>query len=125
MPSNSVVAHRVTREQNTSGDPKAASQGFDRIDPALAEHFDPEEQRDSALAFFGEYGFLVLDTCLSPAEVAHLNEFYDRTQMARPDAWGISGERKGFHENAASCSRNRCWTIPNSTPTPSTRDRFR
>ncbi|MCY3819321.1 MAG: phytanoyl-CoA dioxygenase family protein [Gammaproteobacteria bacterium] len=94
------MALRVTREQNTSGDPEAASQGFGRINASLAEHFDPEEQQDSALAFFGEYGFAVLDGCLSPAEIAHLNEFYDRTQRERPDAWGLSGDRKFFHRNA-------------------------
>lgn len=83
-----------------SGDPKAASQGFGRINAGFAVHFEPEGQRDAARDFFEENGFVVLGRCLSPAEVGHLNEFYDRTQRERPGAWGLSGERKYFQRNA-------------------------
>ena len=91
---------KVARQENVSGDRKVASQGFCRIKPAMAEYFDPEEQQDAALTFFEEYGFVGLVNCLSPAEITHLNGFYDRTQAERPEAWGLSGERKGFHKNA-------------------------
>lgn len=99
MAGNSVML-KVTKEQNVSGDGEVARQGFGRVNAGFAVHFEPEGQRDAARHYFEKQGFVVLDKCLSPAEIAHLNEFYDRTQKERPDAWGLSGERKGFHRNA-------------------------
>ena len=43
------------------------------------------------------------DACLLGAldeeEVAHLNEFCNRTQEADPKAWGIKRDREGYHIN--------------------------
>ena len=43
------------------------------------------------------------DVCLLGAldeeEVAHLNEFCDRTQETDPKAWGIKRDREGYHIN--------------------------
>ena len=43
------------------------------------------------------------DACLLGAldeeEVAHLNEFCDRTQETDPKAWGIKRDREGYHIN--------------------------
>ena len=97
---NSRSMLKVTKEENVSGDRKVASQGFGRINAGYAVHFEPETQRDAACAFFEEHGFVVLDNCLSPAEIGHLNEFYGRTQRERPEVWGLSGERKFFQKNA-------------------------
>ena len=97
---DSRVTLKVTREENVSGDGTVASQGFGRIDAGFAVHFEPEGQRDAAVAFFEMHGFVVLDDCLSLDEIACLNEFYDRTQRERPEARGLSGERKYFQRNA-------------------------
>ena len=42
---------------------------------------------------------MVLSSCLTAREIAHLNEFFDRTQTERPDAWGLSERRKPHHRD--------------------------
>ena len=66
---NDRVILKVTKEENVSGDRQAASQGFGRIDAGFAVHFEPEGQREAACDYFEKYGFVVLDDCLSTAEI--------------------------------------------------------
>ncbi len=75
----------VAKEENVSGDRKVASQGFGRVNAGFAVHFEPQGQGDAACDYFEKYGFVVLDNCLTPAEIGHLNEFYDRTQRERSE----------------------------------------
>lgn len=88
----------MKKESNLSGNSKKADQGFlsDR-NSASAPAFEPSEQADDAVAFFKDNGFVVLRSCLSNAELSHLNGFYDRTQRERPLSWGLTEKRKPHH----------------------------
>jgi len=90
---------RLERQANTSGDALRAPQGFGRISHEAPPAFDPYRERDAACAYFNEHGFAVLSGCLDAAELAHLNEFCERTQSERPDAWGLGDRRKPHHRN--------------------------
>ena len=89
---------RLEPQKNLAGDPKKATQGFGKVRrDAPPPAFDPATQIDEACAFFETWGYVVLKDCLSPAELAHLNGFYDRTQAERPEAWGLTDKRKPHH----------------------------
>ncbi|MBV8922080.1 hypothetical protein, partial [Bradyrhizobium sp.] len=91
---------KVTLQQqaNLSGDPAIATQGFGRVSRESAPLFDPRDV-DGAAAFFDANGYVVLSGCLDAKELAHLNEFCDRTQEERPAAWGLGDRRKPHHRN--------------------------
>jgi hypothetical protein len=86
-------------QENLSGDPALATQGFGRVSREPAPMFDPERDADAACAFFEANGYVVLSGCLDRAELDHLNGFCDRTQAERPDAWGLGERRKPHHRN--------------------------
>ena len=88
---------KMEYQQNLSGDRSLAAQGFGRLATSAPPKFDPARDRDAACAFFEENGFVVLSDCLNGDEIRHLNEFYDRTQNERPDAWGLGEQRKPHH----------------------------
>jgi hypothetical protein len=89
---------RFVPQQNQSGDPDAAAQGFGRVREDPPPCFRPG-QVDEAYAFFTGNGFVVLGECLSAAELAQLNAFIDRTQRERPDVWGLGARRRPHHRN--------------------------
>lgn len=84
-------------QENTSGDASIADQGFGRVAAVPAVLFDPRRQQQEAIRFFTDNGFVVLSPCLTPSELVALNEFFDRTQKQRPDAWGLGTRRKPHH----------------------------
>ncbi|HEY1753236.1 MAG TPA: phytanoyl-CoA dioxygenase family protein [Caulobacteraceae bacterium] len=84
---------------NASGDPALAAQGFGRIRRDAAPAFDPVREQDAAVAYFEAHGFVVLSDCLTAAELDHLNEFCERSQRERPQAWGLGDRRKPHHRN--------------------------
>jgi hypothetical protein len=84
---------------NVSGDPRRASQGFGCLRREATPAFDPELEADAACAYFERHGFVVLSNCLTSAELAYLNEFCDRSQAERPEAWGLTDRRKPHHRN--------------------------
>jgi hypothetical protein len=86
-------------QANVSGDAERAMQGFGRVSREAVPAFDPAADIDAAYAHFERHGFVVLANCLGPAELSHLNEFCDRSQAERPDAWGLSDRRKPHHRN--------------------------
>ena len=86
-------------QDNVSGDPRLASQGFGRLRRAPTLAFDPARQIDEACAHFEQHGFVVLSDCLSTPELAELNAFCDRTQAEQPEAWGLGERRKPHHRN--------------------------
>ena len=88
---------KLELQENLSGDAALAPQGFGRVSPSPAPGFDPVREREAACAYFETEGFVVLNGCLSGDEVAHLNEFYDRTQAERPEQWGLGERRKPHH----------------------------
>jgi len=90
---------KLRQQENLSGDKQVATQGFGRIVTGQQPRFDPEEDFDVAYRFFEENGFVVLSACLASDEIAHLNEFYDRTQLEHPARWGLSDKRKPHHRN--------------------------
>jgi hypothetical protein len=90
---------RLEPQKNISGDAKVATQGFGRVSRQAPPAFDPARDIDAACAFFEAHGFVVLADCLDVGELAHLNEFFDRTQRERPDAWGLAERRKPHHRN--------------------------
>jgi Phytanoyl-CoA dioxygenase (PhyH) len=92
------VKVKFERQANTNGDPSIATQGFGRVSREPPPAFDPERDIDAAYAFFAEHGYAVLSNCLSDDELAHLNEFCERTQAERPFAWGLEN-RKPHHRN--------------------------
>lgn len=89
---------KLQPQENRSGDAKIARQGFGRVrtDPPPPA-FDPEREREAARAFFERFGYVVLRDCLTPAELAQLNGFCDRTQAEQPEAWGLGERRKPHH----------------------------
>jgi ectoine hydroxylase-related dioxygenase (phytanoyl-CoA dioxygenase family) len=88
---------KLEQQENKSGDPALASQGFGKVsDPAPL--FDPQTESDAACRFFEEFGYVVLKDCLSTTEVDELNAFFDRTQQEVPEKWGL-GRRKPHHRN--------------------------
>ena len=76
----------------------AAKQGPRRVDRSPAPAFDPASEIDAACDFFGAHGYVVLSDCLDAGELTFLNDFCERTQRERPDAWGL-GRRKPHHTN--------------------------
>jgi hypothetical protein len=86
-------------EQNRSGDPTRAAQGFGRISQDPAPRFDPVEEIGAAAAFFEREGYVVLAGALDAGELAFLNAFCDRSQAERPEAWGLTERRKPHHRN--------------------------
>jgi hypothetical protein len=90
---------RLQPQVNISGDPELAAQGFGRVSAERPPAFDPVGEIDAACAFFERHGFLVLSGCLDDAELRWLNDFCDRTQAERPEAWGLTEKRKPHHRN--------------------------
>ena len=86
-------------QENRSGDPRLATQGFGRVSREPVPSFDPQRDIDAACAFFERHGFVVLSRCLDAAELGHLNGFFARTQAERPEAWGLTDNRKPHHRN--------------------------
>ena len=98
MAAEAGVAVKFEPQANISGDPARARQGFGRVSRETAPAFDPERDVDGACAFFEANGYVVLAACLGDDDLRHLNEFCERTQRERPDAWGL-GRRKPHHRN--------------------------
>ncbi len=90
---------KLTQQDNLSGDPSKAAQGFGRVSSSAAPAFDPRRELAEAVAFFGDNGYVLLRNCLDSDELAHLNEFFDRTQQLRPQAWGLGSKRRGYHRS--------------------------
>ena len=93
------MAVEFTQLENKSGDPRRAAQGFGKIVASQPQKFDPFREQEAAASFFETNGYVVLTDCLSRAELSHLNDFCDRTQRERADAWGLGPRRKGHHRN--------------------------
>ncbi len=89
----------LVKQENLAGDRDLAAQGFGRVASARPPAFDPGGERQAARDFFERNGFVVLKDCLTAKELAHLNEFFARTQAERPASWGLSGRRKPHHRN--------------------------
>ena len=89
---------KLIPQENQSGDPSIASQGFGRVSEVQPPKFRPTEIED-AYAWFAANGFVVLGSCLTREELAELNAFIDRTQRERPDAWGLGERRRPHHRN--------------------------
>jgi len=89
---------KLVPQENLSGDPARAAQGFGRIDERQPPVFRPG-QVEEAHAHFEANGFAVVGGCLSREELAQLNGFCDRTQAERPDLWGLGARRKPHHRN--------------------------
>ena len=90
---------QLQRQENLSGDPTVATQGFGRVSREAPPHFDPIDEIDAAAAFFAAHGYVVLSNCLDAAELDFLNGFCDRTQEERPATWGLTEKRKPHHRN--------------------------
>ncbi|HWA61523.1 MAG TPA: phytanoyl-CoA dioxygenase family protein, partial [Caulobacteraceae bacterium] len=90
---------KLTPQENVSGDAAVATQGFGRVSREQPPAFDPGRELEPAAAFFDAHGFVVLKDCLDARELAHLNEFLDRSQRERPDAWGLGERRRPHHRN--------------------------
>ena len=88
---------KLSRQSNRSGNSRLAKQGFGRLSDNPPRIFDPERDQLKADEFFAENGFVVLKQCLDTTELTHLNEFIDRTQIEKADAWGLAGKRKAHH----------------------------
>jgi hypothetical protein len=91
------MAIKLKQQENTSGDQALASQGFGKVAKSPAPVFDPITRTREATTYFETNGFVVLSPCLSPTELKELNNFYDRSQAQKPDAWGLGERRKPHH----------------------------
>jgi hypothetical protein len=90
---------RLAPQENRSGDPKLAAQGFGKVRTDIARTFDPRREFDAACAQFEAHGYVVLSDCLTGPELGFLNDFCDRTQAQAPDVWGLGERRKPHHRN--------------------------
>ena len=88
----------IERQENRTGDPALAAQGFGRVAAVNPPRFAGTQVEDIH-DFFAENGFAVIGNCLSREELAHLNEFFDRTQKERREAWGLGSKRKAHHRS--------------------------
>jgi hypothetical protein len=88
----------LTPQENLTGDPEAAAQGFGRVSEDPPPAFAPAAVEE-AYEFFAANGFVVVEGCLSSAELDHLNGFCHRTQQTHPQAWGLGERRKPHHRN--------------------------
>ncbi|MCB1692201.1 MAG: phytanoyl-CoA dioxygenase family protein [Pseudomonadales bacterium] len=93
------MAVKLIKQENKSGDATLATQGFGKVTDWRPPVFDPIDDMDAAYDFFAGNGFVVLGNCLDESELAHLNEFMDRSQKERPDSWGLGERRKPHHRN--------------------------
>ena len=107
----------LQQQENLSGDPAVATQGFGRVSREPAPAFDPARDIDAACAFFDANGFVVLSGCLDAGELAALNGFFDRTQHERPLAWGLTEKRKPHHRNQGLIYSQPLLDHPESTAT--------
>lgn len=89
---------QFTLQENESGDPSRAAQGFGRLTAEAPPAFEPGDL-EGAYRFFARNGYVVLAGCLSAEEIGWLNDFCDRTQAERPDSWGLGARRKPHHRN--------------------------
>lgn len=87
---------KLEQQDNESGDPNLANQGFGRVSGNPPPAFDPANELLEACTYFEHYGFVVLKDCLTQNELEHLNEFFDRTQLDVPEKWGLD-KRKPHH----------------------------
>ena len=93
---------KLEKHENVSGNANLADQGFGRISKIPPPEFDPIRDKDAAYLYFSEHGFVVLKGCLNEKEVTHLNDFIDRTQLERPDAWGLTKQRTSYQHASLS-----------------------
>jgi hypothetical protein len=93
-----TVLPKFDADTNRSGDGRLATQGFGRRSTTQPPHFLPTQHRE-IVEFFNQEGFAVIAGALSEAEVAHLNGFFDRTQISHPAAWGLSEQRTWYQKN--------------------------
>ena len=90
---------KLTRQDNAAGDKTVAAQGFGRVATESPRAFDPIDELGEAYSYFEQNGFVVLEACLSAAELSQLGEFCDKTQAERPERWGLGERRKPHHRN--------------------------
>jgi hypothetical protein len=105
---------KLQKHENFAGDKNVADQGYGRVATSHPPTFDPIEQIGDAYAHFESTGFALLDACLDADDLAHLNEFCDRTQVERRDRWGLGEKRKPHHRGRGSSTASPCSTIPSS-----------
>jgi hypothetical protein len=91
---------KLEKADNKSGDAASAPQGFGKISSEQPPLFDPASEQDAAADHFESNGFAVLQDCLDSNELAHLNEFFDRTQIERAESWGLTKSRRAYQKNA-------------------------
>ena len=74
----------VVRAEHPRGD----GQGYGPRATRQPPSFRPDQTAE-ALAFFREHRFLLIEGALSAAELSFLNDFCERTQDEKPQAWQI------------------------------------
>ncbi len=89
----------LTPQQNEAGNPNLAAQGFGRLSPHPALHFELSTQSVLAAEHFEQWGYVVLKGALGAQEVDDLNRFFEDTQRQCPDLWGLGAKRKPHHRN--------------------------
>lgn len=90
---------QLTPQNNLSGDPKKAAQGFGRRATSAPPHFQLATELRDAVSYFETHGFVVVKEALASAELETLNAFFDHSQQAHPDQWGLGARRKPHHRN--------------------------
>ena len=93
------MAVQLTPQNNLTGDPKKAPQGFGRRATRDPPHFRLATELAAARQFFETHGFVVVQDALSATEIQSLNAFFDRSQIKHPDQWGLGSRRKPHHRN--------------------------
>ena len=88
---------KLKQQENESGDPTLANQGFGRVSRQAPPKFNPVTQQQAAYDYFAENGFVLLENSLSQKEVDELNAFIDQTQKNKPEVWGLTEKRKPHH----------------------------
>jgi hypothetical protein len=90
---------KLVAQENKSGDPDLAAQGFGCVKENGIKVFPVESDSADIYAFFEQNGFAVLSDSLGSDDVDFLNNFCDESQRRDPGVWGLSDKRKPHHRN--------------------------
>ena len=86
-------------QSNVTGDSRKARQGFGKRSASHPPTFCLPDDLTEASQYFATHGFAVLRQALTSAELSQLNTFFDQSQSAHPEQWGLGSRRKPHHRN--------------------------
>jgi hypothetical protein len=87
-----LSTHMRVAAESTAAQPSTAPLQPDSL-PVFDARSASGPDRSACMDFFNVHGFAILSDALTADELAHLNEWYERSQRTHPDHWGTSRGR--------------------------------